>query len=62
MTTRTSRSFDDILAEVRWSKAAWGTSTFGAMSGALEKEEWDEFLEHIERLQRFWKMHADNPL
>lgn len=52
------RSVEAVIAEVKLFKAA-GASTFQAMAATMNDEEWDDWLELTERLQRFWKAHAD---
>lgn len=52
------RSVEAVIAEVKQFKGA-GLSTFQAMAATMNEQEWDDLLELVERLQRFWKSHAD---
>lgn len=52
------RTVEEIIADVRAFKSA-GLSTFQAMAAAVNEEEWDDLLEVIDRLQRFWKSHVE---
>lgn len=52
------RSIEEVIAEVRlWRER--GMSTFQAMACTMNEQEWDDLLELIDRLQDFWKRHAD---
>jgi hypothetical protein len=55
------RSIEEVLDDVRKFKSA-GLSTFQAMAASMDDREWDDLVELIDRLQRFWKQHDGDPL
>lgn len=52
------RSIEQIIDETKQFKAV-GMSTLQAMAATLEDAEWDDLIILIERLQAFWRSHAD---
>ena len=52
------RSVEEVVAEIKQFKEA-GLSTFQAMAATMNVREWDDLIELVERLQSFWKSHAD---
>jgi phosphohistidine phosphatase SixA len=52
------RSIEDILDNIRKLKAD-GVSTSQAMAASMSDREFDDLIELVDRLQRFWRQHVD---